>query len=248
MSRLPALALAGLLAAAAAASCGGGAEDSRRLVVGTEAAYPPFEFVDADRRITGFDIELVSAVAREAGFAAEFVDQPFDGLIPGLRQGKYRAVVSAMTITPERAAEVAFTDGYYDAGQVIAVRADDTRIAGLADLEGKVVAVQLGTTGNSRADAVKGAKVKTFPSIEPAFMELLAGRADAVINDDPTTLLYMKEHPGLRIVGKPFTEEQYGIAVRKDDAELLGLLNEGLRRVRASGEYDRLRAKWIGGR
>jgi polar amino acid transport system substrate-binding protein len=171
--------------------------------------------------IEGFDIDLVRAAAPEAGLNAEFVDQPFDGIIPGLRQGKYDAAVSAMTITPERAKEVDFTDGYYDAGQVIAVREAEAGIRGLEDLQGKVIAVQLGTTGNRAAEKIAKATVKTFPSIEPAFLELLAGRADAVINDDPTTVLYMREHRGIRIVGKPFTEEKYGIAVRKGNVDLL---------------------------
>ncbi len=240
-----------LAAGLALPGCGGGAEGGGgppRLVVGTEAAYPPFEFVDAERRIVGFDVDLVRAAAREAGFEAVFVDQPFDGLIPGLQQGKYDAAVSAMTITPERAEVVAFTDGYYDAGQVIAVREGTTGISTPADLAGKVVAVQANTTGHRQAERIAGAEVRSFPSIEPAFMELAAGRADAVINDDPTTFLYAREHGGIRIVGAPFTEEQYGIAVRRDDAALLAKLNEGLRRVRASGEYDRLRKVWIEGK
>ncbi|MCK6478737.1 MAG: basic amino acid ABC transporter substrate-binding protein [Planctomycetaceae bacterium] len=249
--RLPAAFLPVLLALLLPPAAGCGAEGGGgpgRIVVGTEAAYPPFEFVDAERRIVGFDVDLVRAAAREAGLEAEFVDQPFDGLIPGLRGGKYDAVVSAMTITPERAEQVAFTEGYYDAGQVIAVREGTTGIAGPADLRGKVVAVQANTTGHRQAEKAGAGEVRAFPSIEPAFMELRAGRADAVVNDEPTTLLYAREHGGIRVVGRPFTEEKYGIAVRREDGELLAKLNGGLRKVRASGEYDRIRAKWIGGK
>ncbi len=247
-ARIPPSPLLGALLLVAA-GCGGDAGRApHRIRVGTEAAYPPFEMKDAEGGITGFDVELVRAVALEAGLTAEFVDQPFDGLIPGLQQGKYDAAVSAMTITAERAQVVDFTDGYYDAGQVIAVREGETGIRGLEDLRGRTIAVQGNTTGHRAAERVEGATVKSFESIDPAFLELQAGRADAVINDDPTTFLYAKEHRGIRIVGKPFTEEQYGIAVRKGNGDLLRRLNEGLRRVRSSGAWDRLRARWIEGR
>ena len=248
--RLRAAVLASLvLGALLHPGCGGGSGGAaNRIVVATEAAYPPFEMKEPGGAITGFDVELVRAAAREAGLAAEFVDQPFDGLIPGLQQGKYDAAVSCITITAERASVVDFTEGYYDAGQVIAVREDETRIKGLDDLRGMTIAVQMTTTGNDQANRVKDATVKTFKAIEPAFMELKAKRADAVINDDPTTFLYAKEHGGIRIVGKPFTEERYGIAVRKGNAELLRKLNDGLRKVRASGEYDRLKSRWIEGK
>jgi polar amino acid transport system substrate-binding protein len=245
MVRRAAAALA-LLLAALPAGCGGAGPAPGRIRVATEAGYPPFESRAEDGTLVGFDIDLVRAAAREAGLEAEFVDQPFDGILPGLRQGKYDAAVSAMTITAERSAVVDFTDPYYDAGQVIAVRAGEKGIRTIADLEGRTVAVQRGTTGQAAAEKA-GAAVRTFDAIDPAFLELLAGRADAVVNDEPTTLLYRRDHPGIEVAGPPFTEEKYGIAVRKGNADLLAKLNAGLAKVRASGEYARLRARWIEG-
>lgn len=230
-----------------AAGCGGEAKNSLRLVVATEAAYRPFEFKDETGAIVGFDIDLMREVAREAGLEAEFVDQPFAGLLPGLHQGKYDAAISCITIKPERALEADFTEPYYDAGQVVAVPAKDAATRGTADLAGKVVAVQQGTTGEDAAKRVPGARVKSFESTEMAFLEVLAGRADAVINDEPTTRIYVKDHPGLRVAGAPFTQEQYGIAVRKGNAALLAKLNDGLKKARASGAWARLKEKWIGG-
>ncbi|MFT3764511.1 MAG: ABC transporter permease subunit [Minicystis sp.] len=223
-----------------------GREEAGRITVATDASYPPFES-SVNGEIVGFDVDLVRAVAREGGLLVDFVDQPFDGILPGLRQGRYDAAVSAMTITEERARVVDFTDPYYDAGQVIAVRAGDARVHGLADLRGKVVAVQRGTTGHRLAERIEDARVKTFDAVEPAFLELLAGRADAVLNDGPTTLLYARQHAGIAVAGHPLTDETYGIAVRKGNADLLAKLNQGLRRVRASGEYDRLRQRWLDG-
>ena len=245
-ARLRATLAAALAAAVLLAGCGGGAADADRLVAATDATYPPFESRDASGAIVGFDADLLRAVGREAGLAVELVDQRFEGILPGLRQGKYDAVISCLTITPERAKEVDFSDPYYDAGQVIAVAGKETGIRGLADLRGRTLAVQINTTGKDAADRVEGATVRAFDTIDLAFLELLAGRAAAVINDEPTTLLYAREHPGIRVVGAPFTQERYGIAVRRGNADLLRRLNAGLAKVRASGEYDRLRARWIG--
>jgi ABC-type amino acid transport substrate-binding protein len=225
--------------------CGEGKGVSH-IVVATEAAYPPMESKAPDGTIVGFDPDLVRAICREEGMTVEFVDQVFDGILPGLSQGKYDAAVSSLSITPERARIVDFTDPYYDAGQVVAVLAKNASIRGLEDLEGKTISVQRNTTGHRAAEKVKGATVKDFGEIEPAFLELLAGRADAVINDEPPTRLYMRSHPEVRIAGRTFTEEQYGIAVKKGHADLLAKLNAGLKKVKASGEYDRLVKQWIG--
>jgi len=238
--RAPAL----LLLAAAAASCGG--SDAGRIRVATEAAYPPFESKTDAGEIVGFDVDLVRACARASGLEAEFIDQAWDGILPGLAQGKYDAAVSSITITEERARVVDFSDPYFEAGQVVAVRADDASIRGLEDLGGRTIAIQRNTTGHRAAEKVPGATVKEFDTVELAFLELLARRADAVINDYAPTALYRKEHPGIRIAGPMFTTEFYGIAVRKGNDALLAKLNEGLKKVRASGEYDRLKEKWIG--
>jgi len=121
-----------LLVLAALGGCEKVVKRSRHLVVATDASYQPFEFYDANRQLVGFDIDLMRAIAERAGFTVEFRNQPFDGIIAGLVSGKYDVVISAMTITPERSRQVLFSDPYYDAGQVIAVRADDPSIHGNA--------------------------------------------------------------------------------------------------------------------
>lgn len=235
-----------LLAAALLLGACGGGKGASHIVVATEAAYPPMESKAPDGAIVGFDPDLVRAICREEGLVPEFVDQVFDGILPGLAQGRFDAAVSSFTITEERAKQVDFTDPYFDAGQVVAVGPKGAAIRGLEDLGGRTIAVQRNTTGHREAEKVKGATVKAFDAVEPAFLELLAGRADAVINDEPPTRLYMRSHPEVRIAGKTFTAEKYGIAVRKGHADLLAKLNSGLRKVKASGEYDRLWKQWIG--
>jgi ABC-type amino acid transport substrate-binding protein len=235
------------IALAAALLLGGcGGKGDGRLVVAIEAAYPPMESKAADGAIVGFDPDLVRAIAREEGMTVEFIDQVFDGILPGLAQGRYDAACSSLTITPERAQAVDFTDPYFTAGQVVAVTEKGAGIRGLEDLAGKTIAVQRNTTGHRAAESVKGATVRTFDAVEPAFLELLAGRADAVINDEAPTRLYMRSRPEVRVAGATFTKEEYGIAVRKGNAALLARLNSGLKKVRASGEYDRLVKQWIG--
>ena len=133
--RAAAIVLALAAGAVLAAGCGGvGGPGQVRVAV--DATYPPFESVDSSGAIVGFDVDLVRAAAREAGLEADVINQPFEGILPGLQQGKYDVVVSCLTITPERAREVDFTKPYYDAGQVIAVRVGDASIRGLADLKG----------------------------------------------------------------------------------------------------------------
>lgn len=217
-----------------------------KIKVASEAAYRPFEYVDGGT-IVGFDIDLFRAIGKAEGLEIEFINQEWDALIPGLKGGRYDAVISAMTITEDRRKAVDFSDGYFDAGQIITVQKGTAGIAKPADLKGKTVAVQMNTTGHFQAQKIEGAVIKTFDSTELAFKELAAGRADAVINDEPPTRIYLKDHPELQMVGDVFTDEQYGIAVKQGNAALLAKINSGLKKVRASGEYDRLKAKWITG-
>ncbi len=238
------LALAGT--AALGLGCTGGGNGKVR--VATEAQYPPFELVDDAGTITGFDVELMEAIAKAGGFEVEFTNQPFKGIIPGLKAKRYDAVISAMTITDERSEQVAFSDPYYKAGLVICVREDEAAITGAESLAGKTIAVQMNTTGATFANKLPGSpKVKQFKNVELAFTELLVGRADAVINDSPNSDLYIKQHGKVKTAGDLLSTEHYGIAVRLDDADLLAKINAGLKAVRADGTYDALRQKWIGG-
>lgn len=238
----------------AALSCGGAPEDTLErarttgvLRVGTDATYPPFETVDpATGSPVGFDIDLVRAMAGRLGLRAEFTIVPFDGIIPGLKAGKYDLVVSAMTITPERAAQVRFTEPYAVAGQSVVVAAGEGTpvFTGAPDLAGRRIGCQLGTTGEMEAKKIPHASVVSFDAIGSAFRDLQNGNLDAVIADTPTARLFIRDHPGLRLAGAPLTREEFGMAVRPSDGRFLEALNQVLRELRENGERARLETQW----
>jgi polar amino acid transport system substrate-binding protein len=234
-----------LLASLLLAACGGGAPTKVR--VATDATWPPFESVDETTKdIVGFDIDLMNAIAKEAGFEIEYSNVPWDSLLAGMAQCQYDASISAMTITPERAEQFAFSDPYFAAGQVVTVRLDNTDITGRESLAGKTVGVQLGTTGDIEAQKIAGATVKNYDDIGLAFQDLMNGQVDAVIADNPLALGYIGQNPDkLKSAGEVFTDEFYGIAVCKDKADLVAQINKGLAAVKAKGLIDELTTKWI---
>ncbi|MDI6694749.1 MAG: basic amino acid ABC transporter substrate-binding protein [Anaerolineales bacterium] len=234
-----------LLASLTLAACGGAAKQKVR--VATDATWPPFESVDeSTKQIVGFDIDLMNAIAEKAGLEIEYNNVPWDSLLAGMAQCQYDASISAMTITPERAQQFAFSDPYFAAGQVVTVRSDNTDIQSKDDLSGKTVGVQLGTTGDIQAQKIAGANVKSYDDIGLAFQDLINGQIDAVIADNPLALGYIGQNPGkLKTVGEVFTDEFYGIAVCKTNTELLAKINKALAEVKAEGKIDELTAKWI---
>ena len=217
------------------------------LVVATEPAFPPFEFQTDDGSYDGFDIELMNAIGEAAGFEVEFESLPFDGIIPALQAGTVDAAISAMTITEERLETVSFSSPYFKAGLAIAVKEDNTEITSLESLQGKTIAVQIGTTGANMAESVEGATVSTFDSAPIALQELANGNADAVINDAPVTLdaIASGNIDGITVVGELLTEEFYGIATPQD-APSLELINTGLAAIIEDGTYAEIYSKWFG--
>ncbi len=214
------------------------------LVIGTDATYPPFEN-KMGSELVGFDIALGEAIARELGVEPRWVNASFDGIFPALLSRKFDMVISAATITPERQKTLAFSDPYYDAGQVITVRREQKPLT-LDALTGKTVGVQINTTGHVMLEARKGIRLKKFNSIDLAFLDLQNGRLDAVVNDAPTTRYMLKQSfPSLIVVGEPFTSEHYGIALHPEDQPLVTAVNQALATIRTSGEYDRIYAEFF---
>jgi len=239
------LLLAVLLTLAAA-----GMASAQVLRVGSDVAYPPFEYVDEARgEYVGFDMDIIREIGRRLGMDVQVINVAWEGIIPGLLSGHYDVIISAMTITNERAQAVDFSDPYFATGQVILVRADDDRIKEPADLKGKRVAVQIGTTGHFAAERIEGAVVEHYPLTPEAILALKLGRADAVVLDELVALEEVRANPGqVKVVGTPFTIEYYGIAIRKGNPDLLRAINLALAQMKADGTYDEIYDRWFGDR
>lgn len=218
------------------------------LRVGSDVAYAPFEYVDEQTgEFVGFDMDIIREVGRRMGVEVQIDNVSWEGIIPGLLAGHYDVIISAMTITDERAQAVDFSDPYFATGQVIVVRADDDTVNAPADLAGKVVAVQIGTTGQFAAEGIEGAKVEHYPLTPDAFLALRLGRADAAVVDEMTAIEEQLANPGvLKVVGTPFTIEYYGIAMRKGRQDLLRAVNRALAQIKADGTYDEIYDRWFG--
>jgi polar amino acid transport system substrate-binding protein len=225
-------------------------EGGLHLVIATDATWPPMEYVDeSSKQIVGFDIDLMAEIAKAGGFTYEFKNTAWDGIFAGLAAGKYDAVMSSVTITDERKQQMDFSNPYINAGQILVVQKEMKGVEKLADLEGKTVGAQIGTTGSFEVEKVKGITLKTYDEIGLAFEDLINGRIDAVVADTPVAAdfaLQNESYKGkLKIVGDSFTDEYYGIAVRKGNTKALEAINKGVDAVVGSSAYDKVEKKWL---
>lgn len=236
-----------LLLAAAALSLGTASVHAQDNVlrVGTDATFPPMEYVDNGKR-TGFDIELVEALAKAMGKQVEWVDIDFKGLIPGLISKRFDMAVSAIYITDERKKVVDFTDSYYAGGLVAMVKDNNTSIKKLTDLDGKKVSVQVGTksVGYLTEKHPKVQRIEVEKNQE-MFNLVDIGRADAAVTGKPAAFQYVRTRGGMRVLEEQLTTEEYGMAIRKDTPELTKAVNAALTKVKADGTYAALIKKWF---
>lgn len=220
-----------------------------KLTVGTDTNFPPFEFKDpASGKHTGFDVELWAAIAAQIGAEYDLQPMDFNGIIPGLQSGQLDAGIAGMTIKPERAKVVDFSDGYYNAGLLILVKKDNADITGVESLKGKVVSTKLGTTSEDFIKKNAQAKeVKLFPNNDAMFMELMAGGADAVFFDSPVIADFMRKagKGQVKVVGPLYQGQSYGIGFPKG-SPLVAKVNAALKTLRDNGTYRDLYVKWFG--
>lgn len=222
-------------------------EPVQKLVFGTEPSFAPFEFVDEQSNLTGFDIELIQAIGEATNVEIVPKQLGFATLIPALKGGNIDCAVSGMTITDERKESVDFSHPYYESGLRVIVRTDNETIKSFDDLEGKKIGVQIGTTGAGEAETVPNAEVTTYDTNDVAFMALENGAVDAMIQDFPVAAYYISQgHNTVKMVGDLRSNEYYGIAVPKDKPEVLAIINEGLMTLKANGKYAELYKKWFG--
>ncbi len=215
------------------------------LIMGSNFSFPPFEYVDDQGNFAGFDLEIAKLVGKE--LVPE--DMAFDGLLLALDGGKIDIAIAGMTITPERLEQVNFSDSYFNAQQAVIVRKDYDGIKTVEDLQGKTIAVQEGTTGHLMVTEDFGIPTENVPAFKnaaDAVMELAQGRADCMIIDTAPAGVFVAKNPDLMILeGIDMPVEDYGIAVKKGNDELLAACNEVLAEIKASGKYDELVAQFF---
>ena len=233
-----------LAALAAAALVTGPAHAADVLRVGTDATFPPMEFTENGKR-TGFDIDMVEAIAKKLGKQVEWVDIDFKGLIPGLVSHRFDMAVSAIYITDARKKVVDFTEPYY-AGGLVAMVKDGSSIQKLADLDGKKVTVQVGTksVGYLQEHYPKVQRVEVEKNQE-MFNLVDIGRADAAVTGKPAAYQYVRTRPGLKVLPEQLTTEEYGMALRKDEPELTKAVNKAIEQLKADGTYAAIVKKWF---
>lgn len=217
------------------------------LTVGSDTAFPPFETMNGTTA-EGFDVDLVTAIAKDMGLKTVFSSVKFDTLIPQLvAGGKFDMIASAMTITDERKQQIDFADPYIDSNQSLSV-AKGSSIKSTKDLAGKTVGVQSGTTGEAWAkENLKGSKVVPFDDTLAAFAALQAGKVDGIINDLPVSAYIVKDPArNAAIVQEIPTGEQYGFAIAKTNPELTKAVNAALAKLKSDGTYNAIYKKWFG--
>lgn len=234
----------GLLAATAMFSLSGcGEEEKTTLIMATNAEFPPYEYREGSE-IVGIDAEIAKAIADDMGMELVIEDMAFDSIIAAVQSGKADFGIAGMTVNEDRLASVNFTDPYTTAAQVVIVK-EGSEIASPADLTGKKIGVQLGTTGDIYASDISEGTVERFNKGFEAVQSLLQDKIDAVIIDREPAKVFVAQNEGLKILDKEYTVEEYAIAVAKDNNELLDKLNASLTKLKDEGKIQEIIDKYI---
>jgi len=241
------LALLLLAGCAAPADAWERVQQSGVLRVGMDASFLPFEFVDEEGSLVGFDVDLAREIAARLGVEAVFVaNLPYDGLYDALTAGQVDVVISALYLDPEREGAFAYSTPYFNAGQVLVVAEGTEGIVAVDDLAGRTVAVEFGSAGDVEARQLSGVTVLPCETAADALAQVAAGRADVALVDHLSALTGgAGAGGGLRIVGPPVTDEPYAAAVRRESRGLLRAINEALAQMAADGTLDCLEREWF---
>ncbi|MET7388830.1 basic amino acid ABC transporter substrate-binding protein [Streptomyces sp. NPDC005529] len=251
-------ATAGLLLVAGCSSGGGGGKSTTadgvplvkagQLTTCTHLPYPPFQS-EIDGKVQGFDVSLIDLVAKDLGVKQDIVDTPFENFKTGafLNSEQCDLAAAGMTITPERAKNVDFSDPYFDATQAVLVD-KKSGIGSFADLKGKKVGAQAQTTGEEYAKS-KGLDPVSFESSDAVLNGLRTGQVQAVVIDYPVVQGWLKDKANadaFKVVDNLNTGEQYGFTVKKGNTKLTAAINKAIKDAKADGTYKKLYEKWIG--
>ncbi len=223
--------------------CACGASSSNKLVMATNAAFPPYEYIEG-KEIVGIDAEIAKLIADDLGKELIIEDMAFDSIIAAVQSGKADIAMAGMTVTEDRKQNINFSDPYTEAAQVIVVKNDST-VASPDDLAGKRIGVQIGTTGDIYAEDIENAEIERYSKYFEAINALLQDKIDAVIVDREPGKVFVSENPELKMIDEEFTVEEYAIGVAKENTELLDQINASLKKLKDSGKIDEIIGKYI---
>lgn len=223
-------------------------EQTGVLRVGLDPTYPPFEVVD-DGGLRGLDVDLAEAIAADLGLTAEFVYFGYDGLYDALATEQVDVLISALVVAPERTRDFAFSDPYFNAGEVLIVRQADMDTGGMEDLNGRILAVELGALGhveaNTWANRLADLTILPLGSAADAVTAVAQQQADAALVDAISGRLALQEHPTLKRLPDPVTVEPFAFVVRIEDELLLDKLNQSLHSLEESGQLQHIISSWL---
>lgn len=227
-------------------------EDKKgKYTIACDAKYAPFSF-EENGTYKGIDVELLDAIAKEEGFEYELKPMDFDAIIPGITSGQLDGAIAGMSITDERKQSLDFSDGYFESGLSLVVNADNTDINGVDDLQGKSAAVKKGTAGSQFAEdnqSKYNLKLNYLADSPTMFLEVENGNSDFLLEDYPVIAYKIKVDGAskLKIAGEKLTKVDYGFAVNKgENQELLKEFNDGLKKLKENGEYDKIVGQYVG--
>ena len=217
--------------------------EAGKLTLATNAEFPPYEYHDGDK-IVGIDMDIADAIAKKLGLEVQIEDIAFDSVILEVTSGKADIGLAGISATDERKQSVDFSDTYTTSKQLIIVK-DDSTITGSKDLEGKTVGVQTGTTGDILASDIKDVKPERYDKGMDAVQALSQGKVDAVIIDSEVAKKFVEETSGLKVLDEAFADENYSLAIKKGNKELLDSVNKALSELKSDGTIDSIIAKYI---
>lgn len=217
-----------------------------KISFGVDDAYPPMEYRDEKNALVGFDIDFGNAIAKKLGIKSEWVPTVWDGILPSLSAKKFDAILSSLSITDKRKLEIGFSEPYIMGGPIIITKKDNTSIKTADDLKGKIVAVQLGSTGDNAVSEISGTKeVKKYDKIPQALLDLTSGRVEAVVADDQVGRYYVGLDASKYLVAGKLNDEPFGIGFRKEDKELTNVVQKAIDDLKADGTLSKISLKWF---
>ena len=219
------------------------------LRVGLDPTYPPFE-VDDGGGVYGLDVDLAKAIAADLGLEVQFVYFGYDGLYDALGTEQVDVLISALVIMVERTRDFAYSEPYFNAGEILIVPAGNETIETMADLGDQTVAVELGSLGHVEATEwakrVAGLEISTFSTADEAITAVQQGHADTALTDAISGRLFLRDHDGLKRLPESVTVEPFALVVRREDRQLLTMLNQSLATLQQSGQLDQIETQWLG--